>query len=491
MSGFSITQESLLAVEDLLKKQKLAEGSTPQNYEKIIDGTEQAAIRERKEDAEEEQPPEGGDVDSATENIGDENAQTDQGQEAEASDTETSTDNPSTEKNEGEDKSSDDGEDAEDSDALADSIDSPTEQTMESVSEWIKDKTRYSDSAVIRNVGALAAGLAHLGITYGPNILNFMFKGMLWTFSRLGSVVFEGGKQIADHIERANNSIEKLEARLIAAEKKIITALNEGNQLPEFKFKNQKAIEFLKVGNNVDFTSNIRTFADSLDKASSSVANEFENGVSAIERISRMTNTKNVKDLSALMAVTPPRNGFIKGTIPGFINDDPSITQFRTDPLWPGDAALIFNCPNIKSSEISEISHAYGKSDMFVAVNKESLGSVTSTDSLSGAQAVVFIKSVKILLASMRQINRTQENIKKLHPKILLKAKQMFMDIADEKAKAKMKDSMVEPLYLRSTLASTVFTNGSIAMNTHASRVVAAAVTYIEAHASKIATSTE
>lgn len=491
MTGYSITQESLLAVEELLHKQKIAEGSTPQNYEKIINSTEQEAIEERKENAQEEETPEMDESVNDSPESGEENDQEPQEQTPTSTDNETSSDVSESEKEQTSDKTADDSQASEDSDALADSIDSPTEQTMESVSEWIKDKTRYSDSAVIRNAGALAAGLAHLGITYGPNILNFMLKGMLWTFSRLGTAVFEGGKQISEHIERSRNSIDKLESRLIVAEKKIVQALNEGKQIPEFKFSNRKAIEFMKIGRRIDFVSNIRTFADSLNRASESVAREFEDGVSAIERISRLSSHKNVKDIGVLMTVTPPNNGFVKGVLPGYSNDDPLITQYRTEPLWPGDAALIFNCPNVKSNDITEIAKSYGKADMFLGINKETITSIPDVASLSGPQAVVFIKTVKILLASMKQINRTQENIKKLHPKLLLKAKQMFMELADEKAKANLKDSMVEPLYLRSTLASTVFTNGSIAMNTHASRVVAAAVTFIEAHASKIATSTE
>lgn len=493
MNGFSITQEALLATEELIQKTTKAQAAPPQVYKKFVQLIEKDAIKDRQEHAGEEE--EGSDFSGGAESeVPGEGAgeQTPEAQSAEENPTPDSTTSEETgTSNTDANQENQSAQNPDGGDALTDTIDQAPEPAMESLSEWIKDKTQYSDSGVIRNVGALAAGLAHIGVTYGPAIVNYMFKGMIWTFSRLGTVIYTGSQSLANYIEKSNNSISKLEARLNNAEQTIMSQLNEGRNIPGFTFKNQKAIEYLKVGSSIDFSSNLRVFSSSLVKATDSIAAEFEVGVSIVDKIANSDSKNKVNALRAVMDVSVPRGGFTKGALPGYDNESDKIEQYHTAPLWPGDASLIFNRPLVKNDDISDIADAYGKSDMFVAMSKEGINSVSDVASMNGAQIVIMAKSVRILLASMKEVTKSQERMKSLSPKLALKAKQMFIRLADEKAKVSMQDSMVEPLYLRASLASTVFVAGSTSALTHASRVAAAAVAYVEAHASKIATSTE
>lgn len=477
--AYSITQEALLASTKLSMDTVKSQAQTPENFAKFRNATVQKAILEREVDKENEGDDEDS-LDGGLDGLENESeagdaAQPGQGVEAPQEAGETSQE---------ETDAADASEDGQGDDALADSIPEGTEQTSESVSEWIRDKTQGSDSSIVRGGGAVAAGLAHLGVTYGPAILNFMYKSTVWAFSRIGTGIQEGVKELGTIIELSKNSVGKLSARLDAAEKVIINSMNNGDNIPSFEVRDQKTIDFLRVDKDIDFTGNIRRYSQSLVESTKSIADEFESSITTLEKIASSDSSKRVEKLGKLMYVSPPRGGFRPGSLPGYKSDDQYVRPFHTYPLWPGSASLVFNAPEVNSDDIGAIKAAYGKADMYIgyARSKNVVGSVPS---MSGAEAVMFIKTVRMLLAAMTEVSKSQNRMKEKAPSIGLIAKKLFYDMADDKAKEGLSNSMVEPLYLRSDLTASVFPRGTKSCSIHASKVAAAAVHLVELHAKK------
>lgn len=482
------SNEALLATELLLKEQNEAEAETPQEYDAFVQGSEKEAIKEKEEpdagdDFSSDSP---GENEEGTNNEGQTDIDPSQGQLDETSSPPEAKD-PSEAT---EDSGSQQESVGQDSDPFADSIADEATPTNESLSEWISEKTRDSSSGVVRNVGALASGLAHIGVTYGPATLNYMFKGVLWTFSRMGTMIFDTTKALSGYIEKSNNSISKLEERLSAAESVISEGLNNGSSISKFSFNNQKAIDFITIGSNTDVNSNLRAFSESLVTSTKAVAAEFEKGLQLVEKMAN-TSSDRVGNLKPWMEVDVPRAGFVKGSLPGYEVKSNLVEALHTEPIWPGDASLVFLRPIVNSNDLSVISQAYSKTDMFVALSKNTDVAVPSMSSLTGTQALIYAKGIRILIAAMKETIKTQERMKAQGPTFAVKAKRLFIRMADDKAKVSMSDSMVEPMFLRASLSQSVYVNGSKACLTHASRVAASAITYLEAHASKIVTSTE
>lgn len=490
---YKIAQESLLASEVLSMQRSKAEGETPQFFEAFTKASEEKAIEERQERNEQDDSFDSGSPsDSSSDSGGEPSESSNDGDES----VDGSGESPDSDKSESKDEdgekseSSDESTDpAEEEQATKDSIDD-SKETTEGFGDWVKEKTEFSDSATVRNIGALISGLSHLGITYGPALMGYMFKGVLWAFSRLGALIFEGGQGLANYIEKTRNSVDKLEARLKTAEDAITASLNEGGTVPSFTYRNKAAIGYLKIGEETDFPANIRRFSDSLTKTTASLSSEFEAGIELVQRMAKMDSKAKASGIDKFMQVSAPRQGFSKGTVAGFEAKSDDITQYRSE-YWPGDVSLIFDCPDVKSADIKEITEAYEKAGMYLAVNKAGIKPIEQVQSLDGAQLVILAKATHILLAACRQVSKTHEKMKDMHPTAAQAAKRMFFDLADDKTRTRMADTMLEPVFLRCSLATKVYVSGSTAALTHASRVAASAVKVLEDHAQKLVSQSE
>lgn len=459
----SLTMESLLATEKLMMDEAKAQGSTPQSFSEFIASQEQAGIEEREENVKEEEAESEGEFGSE-----------------ETSQTDTVTTS--------EEIIDGDGEDMVDQeDDLQDHIPEDVEPTNEALNDWITSKTQDSDSAFIRNAGEVAAGLTRLGIKYGPSMLNAMYKGTLWTFSRIGEGVFASIETIGNYIEKSVNSIDKLDARLKAAERVIVDQLNDGVELKPFQYKKQSVLNYLRVGKNLDIASNLRIFAGSLTSATNSIASEFENGVAAVDRLSKLDGKNKEVDFASFMTVTPPSKAFKSGGVRGEQVRSTVVKLYHTDPLWPGDTSLVFSCPSSTSS-FETIVAGYKASEMYVDTLGTSSKNVAQMRSLAPTDLILIAKSARILVSACRQVTKTQEKMKKLDEGLINSAKRLFFEIADNEAKFNHKDKTAEMMHLRVHLASKVFVKGTMSAQTHASRVLAAAVKLLEDHAQRLAT---
>lgn len=465
MSRYRLSQEALLESEKLMKQTIKAEGSTPQLYESFVSDTQKQAILERKLDKEENPDDEFGSGDSMD------------------TDMDTDMDTNADPNVEGE------GEVVEEDAEITDAIEEEVEPTTEALDDWLREKTQGSNSAVVRNLGELAAGLSHLGIKYGPGLLNAMYKGTIWTFSRLGSIAFKSIETTSALIEKSRNSIGKLEARINASEKSIVALLNESDGLAPFTYKNQKVISSLKVGGNVNVAANLNQFANNLGKISGDLADEFTVSVNTCKQIVQSGLSVQDVKITKLMKVTPPRNGFSNGDMAGAQVKSIQNSLYHTTDIWPGDKGLVLMLPRTGSEDIDIIMSGYSHSDAYLMPAKTNTQIVREIKSLTGPQLVMVAKSAKILIAACKELTKAQEGMKSLTPSLIEQAKELFYRASDDKEKSKAAQSLARPVYLKTQLALGVYEKANAQTLMHASRVLAAAATLLEEHVKKAASS--
>lgn len=454
-----LSQEALLESEQLVQRTLQAQASTPDLYESFTQNTQKQAIAERTEDKAQEDGNTSTDtqVDSSSEA----NLPEDTGA-SEATDDQESTDGELT-------------------DTIDDIEQEPIKETNEALDDWIRGKTQYSDSAIVRGIGAVSAGLAHMGIKYGPMLATAMLKGTLWTFSRIGSLTFNSIEAAGAFIEKSRNSLGNLEKRLSAAEKNLVDILNNTETVNKFEYKNQKVISYLKVGGSVDIAGNLSNFSGFMDKTTADMLNHFQTGLGVTKRIVDSGVSGKTIDIAKLMEVSPPSNGFIKGNVPGIPLRIETNVVYRTRDAWPGDALLVIELP-INTPDIAVLLKGYEHSSALVVPNKEAYKSVSGIQSLSGPELVMVLKACKGLLATCKKAVGRKEEMKKLSPSFTEHAKHLFTKIADSKEKDKAIENLSTPLYMKNKLCLDVYDKATSESLVHASKVLSASIQLLEDH---------
>ncbi len=466
MENTDPNQDDLLESVKLVEDTKKAQASTPGLFTSFTNNTQKKAILERKEDKEESND----DPYSSSE-------MTDtQGTTVDVSET---NDDPDT-----------DAQETQSVD-ITDHIDDPDEEsdkateTTEALDDWIREKTQGSDSGFVRGAGSVMAGLSHLGIKYGPSLLNAMYRGTLWTFSRIGSLTFKSIEGVSALIEKSKNSITVLDKRLLIAEKNLVSILNANDNIPTFKYKNTKVLSFVKVGNNLDIARNISSFSQTLQNVTAAMVDEFETGLNVVKRISDSGLSAQDVDIVKIMKVKPPSQGFGKGNPTGVPLKSDLSSMYHTTDIWPGDTELILILPN-DNADIEQLMKGYEESKAYLLPNKGAKISVGEINSLTGPQLLMVVKSCKQLLAACRKVIGYEERVVKLSPGFLDHAKNLFYKAADDKEKSKAAQSLARPLYLKTQLCIDVYDKAASKSLIHASRVLAAGIQLIEDHVKQL-----
>lgn len=454
MARYRVSQEALLESEKLMQQTLKAEGSTPQLYESFIDNTQEKAILEKEQDAEQEPDDEFGSDDNSDGDV-------------------SGSQEPGT----------DDEVDVDITDSIPED-DVDVEVTTEALDDWIRNKTQDSNSGIVRNLGELAAGLSHLGIKYGPGLLNAMYKGTIWTFSRLGSITFKSIETTGAFIEKSRNSISKLESRIAKSEQQIVSLLNESDGLTPFTYKNQKVLSLLKIGNSVNVASNLSQYANNLGKISGDLVSEFTSNVNTCKQIAQSGLSIEDVKIAKLMKIAPPRSGFSTGDMTGAQVKSITLALYHTTDIWPGDKGLVLSLPRA-NDDMNSILSGYVGSNAYLMPAKTSSQEVSQIKSLTGPQLIMVAKSAKMLIASCKELVKAQEKMKSLAPSFMENAKELFYRAADDKEKSKAAQSLARPVYLKTQLALDVYEKANAQTLIHASRVLAATASLLEEHVKK------
>lgn len=479
---FIATFESELAVNKLEQETLKAEGETPKKYEEFIEKTETEAIDKREEQAEEEEEADGG-FDDTSMGDGEGGAGSPEGGDSGLDDLGNDSGDSDGDDDSGDTSSEEQVEDTgeiDDSDAKADlKKDDPeaSNENLAAVSQGIGTAATF----VTASLGDLISGLAHLSIKYGPILGSMMYKGVIWMFSRTGTVLYKTGVAIGKYIEANRNSATRLNDRLDSCMDRVNELVEKSAQRPKEPYRNKSVINRIKVNKRTSVAYNIDQTREGLSTIIKGLVEEAKNGYAIIEKLSETNPHNGPKHLDALLEVDyNTLKGMSRGWAEGFKDDTGLVVQYKSNDVFPGDMVFMLNAPQCRNREMEGIAEAYRQSSSFLAVDAASVKVLDTMDYLSPHDLVRVIQSTRKLVDLMRSLDSTYKELQQIQPSLAYSVKKLFLRLADDEAKTRLSSSYIEPMYLRSSLASTVLIHGVMDLNTYISRLAAASIQLVE-----------
>lgn len=444
---FLLTKEEL-AVQELEDKTIQAEGSMPKVYDQFIQKTEEEATEEREElvkEAEEEE------------------ASGDLGMDADMEDEIPEINDPD--------------------------VSDPTDSQEEIKAEEVTTESLFGDKAnnfVSSTIPMVMAGLAALGIKYTPQIAGLMFKGVIWLFSRIGSLTETTARAIIRYAEQNRLSADKLSNRLDHCRAQLRELAEEGGPADRSPYVDRAVINTLKVGANIAFEHNIRVATDNLRKLIAGLTAEAEQSYEMVSKLAALSPDKAPKSISSYMEVSVAELNLEQGTLEGYLNQSGEVVQYKSRFHLPGDAVFLFNAPQVKNQDIDGVVKAYKAASALLAVDPASVKVITEVPSLGAHDLVRVVAATEKLLVMIRSLDAYYRQLHALQPSVAYSVKKLFLQLADQEAKARMSNSFIEPMYLKSNFASGVLISTIMELSGYSSRVAAASIKLVEDHLRKM-----
>lgn len=479
MKKFAATLEEL-AVQQLEDDTLKAEGESPQKYEEFIEQTEANAIVEREKLVEEKKEEEGFDdaTDGSTE-IG-EDTSLETGVDSPPEDNGLDAGDPPEDGDASDQDAQGDEDEIDDAEAQAELVD--TKENLNALASGVSGAAGFITSSV----GDIMSGLGRLGIKYTPVIASLMYKGVVWMFSRFGTLVYRTGVALGKYIESNLNSVDRLNDRLDACSDQLKKLIESGQSVPKDKYTNKAVINRLKVGGSVAVAYNIDNAVSGLEVMIKSLVEEAKNSYNIIEKLAETNPDNGPKHMDQFMEIDPHHIAMEPGYVAGFENETGLVVQYRSKSVFPGDMVFMLNAPQCRNRDMEGIAEAYREASTFLAADSKSIKLVESMNYMSAHELIRAIQSTRKMITMMRDLTGVYRDLQKVQPSLAYSVKKLFLQLADDEAKTRLSSSYIEPMYLRSAFASSVLLSGVMDLNTYASRVAAASITLVEEHIRKM-----
>lgn len=485
---FIATFEAELAVNKLEQETIAAEGESPKQYEEFIQQTEAEAI-EKKDELVEEQKEEDEFSDPDAE-MGDGQGG-EGGDQGDPDDLDDSSDLGDSGDSDGDSGGEDDPQEVDDADAIDDAeAQADLAEEKAATSENLNAITTglgQAASFVTASLSDLMMGLGRLGIKYTPILGTMMYKGVIWMFSRTGTLLYRTGVSIGKYIESNYNSATRLSDRLDSCMDRLNALVENSVQRPKEPYRNKAVINRIKVGKRLTVAYNLDQTRTGLETVIKSLVEEAKNGYNIIEKLAETNPHNGPKHLDALLEVNASTlKGMSPGYADGFKDDTGLVLQYKSVDVYPGDMVFMLNAPQCRNREMESIAQAYREASSFLAVDTASIKLIEQMDYMSPHDLVRVVQSARRLVEMMRSLDSTYKELQKVQPSLAYSVKKLFLQLADDEAKTRLSSSYIEPMYLRSSLASSALIHGVMDLNTYVSRLVAASVQLVEDHIRKM-----
>lgn len=336
------------------------------------------------------------------------------------------------------------------------------------------------------SVFTIASGLLFLGIQYTPTIVGSAFRGVLWVFSQIGNLFAALGKTIVGYVQRNTNAMDKLAARSSDARRKLATFAADGIPTPRGQYKNEQLISALKINRDVVLTNNVEIMTKELERLTDSVQGLYDKVRETTVSLTEYSKNGPTQ-MDKYLQIDPQSYGFVKMPLAEIPRGDAAVTHYRSKATLPGDAMFWLRMPSIRNTSTEEMIPGYKASSLSVVGVTTPVKSVDSIEYLEIYEMMQLLIAVDDLIARCRVTNQTLTNIEKLQSGLAYSVKKMFQRIAGVDGAPKDPSTYVEPTYLCSILLTNVLPPGLMELNTHASRVAAAALQVVEEHLAEMA----
>lgn len=354
-------------------------------------------------------------------------------------------------------------------------------EDFSSVYQSAKDGLGSAAGKAYRAIALIASGLAGLGIAYGPTVASGLFKGVLYTFAKLGEVVLATSTGVEKYLDSKRNSLMKLKNDIEAVKGMLTDAKNTPNpvDMSGRKYTNRKSINQLKIGSNVDFTKTIGVLASFLDVSMGKLQRQIGDDFEAILHLAAGYRSGLVKNPVVSLAMPQGPVGLEKGTVTGYEPSSEWVDAYHATVSLPGDVLFLAEFPKQELKTMDDIANGYRDSKMYLGINQAGFKKVESVDMPSVEVLEKFIQELEHLHTACVKHQTLYEGIKKSQPGLALTLKKHFIALAESQTKVRFNDSLVMPIYLKTAFISKVYLVGAMDLNDYSTKTIANGLSYV------------
>lgn len=383
-----------------------------------------------------------------------------------------------------------------DSETDTDSSDSETTEALESIRNLTYSPEGFSEvfSSIKDHVGSAAVALKDaavvlgvLGITYGPGIAAAMYKGVVYVFLKLVKLLYVSTVTITKYIDRRINSFNNLSKEINQAKASIqLIRSGKASDLNGAKYSNQKVINTLKIGSNVNFDANIKRLHTFVHGVVHELDGKVSTDIGAIKHLIAYSYGNTGRVPNSLMMVKPMATGMSPGVIDGYQSDNEFIDSYKYNERLPSDVTLIAQLPKPELVKIDELSQAYSDSRIALAFDPSSFIEISSVDYMTIDDLSRFVESLDMLCKMCMEHQSLYEKVKHTKSGLKFSFKNYFMSLATADHKVGMKDSLVEYVYLKSMFIDKVYLTAAMDIHDYSSKVISLSLSYVKDNIKKL-----
>lgn len=495
--GLKLVYEAL-EIEKLLDQEKAAKDKGPIAEQTFQDKAVEEAVEKKKEQSDDsvssmDTTPEGSQS-SSEEDTSDTDPETDEGssktgEEVDPTPKETSDDKEDTEKKEEstkEDKSEEDEKPVQESLRELGESDIALEsfgEVLGSVGGAVTTVAGVVANALLSSVRVITSLIA----IHGKDILKGMYKGVIYTLANLINGIGKTYSAIDKAIERRQNSISSLKKQLDTL-KTLITSIETREKPPEdlkINYGNKAVINALKSGDSTDVVKNLLVLDKFLVSAIGNLHRAILDDVASIQYLTTLfTHGRNINHVD-LLRLKSPGVGLATGSLVGYDPVSEYVQPYKSrDPL-PGDIVVIAELPKESLTTLEGYEQAYKDSKLYLGFNKANYQKVNDIEVVGFKQVKSVVSTLEKLIFTLEKQQTLYEDIRRTKPGVILSIKRHAMNLVERNTKVRYSDSLVGPMYLKSTFIAKVYLAGSLDIHDYAAKTISNGLSFAQELAKK------
>ena len=495
--GLKLVYEAL-EIEKLLDQEKAAKDKGPIAEQTFQDKAVEEAVEKKKEQSDDSvssmDTTSEGSQSSSEEDTSDTDPETDEGssktgEEVDPTPKETSDDKEDTEKKEEstkEDKSEED--------------EKPVQESLRELGEG--DIALESFGEVLGSVGGAvttAAGvvanalqwsvkvIATLITIHGKDILKGMYKGVIYTLANLINGIGKTYSAIDKAIERRQNSISSLKKQLDTLKSLITSIETREKPIEDLKitYGNKAVINALKSGDSTDVVKNLLVLDKFLVSTIGNLHRAILDDVASIQYLTTLfTHGRNINHVD-LLRLKSPGVGLATGSLVGYDPVSEYVQPYKSrDPL-PGDIVVVAELPKESLTTLEGYEQAYKDSKLYLGFNKANYHQVNDIEVVGFNQVKSVVSTLEKLIFTLEKQQTLYEDIRRTKPGVILSIKRHAMNLVESNTKVRYSDSLVGPMYLKSTFIAKVYLAGSLDIHDYAAKTISNGLSFAQELAKK------
>lgn len=363
---------------------------------------------------------------------------------------------------------------SDDTQDLSDSADVATESLRElryeiSVEDW--SSVGHYASKTVEFLAGAGKYLAAIGIHYTPIMLSKVYKGVLFSITKLVSGLINSVVAIQKQRLRVTESFQKSKDD-IESLRKAIGLIQEPSDISDLQCINRNVINSLKIGSSNDLNKNLSVLEDFLSTNIKSISSSIDSDIGYIKQLITYVTSNTVKAPNEMMSDIHITKYLTEKVIEGYNEQSDLIKSYGYEYELPGDVELIAQLPISGLDNIDSISKAYNQSSIFLGFNNSSFEEIDSISYMDKDALFRFLDTLdQVCTAGLEHVNfytRVENHKRNLKYNFRL----YISAIVNSSRKLSTADSLIDYVNLKAVFIDRVYLPAAIDIHDYTIKVV-------------------